>query len=347
MSVQSYQSEEGSKGWNPPEGVDPMEVMKIASAYWDSCVLHTANRLDIFNRLADGPKELSAIAEETESDERALETLLTACVSIGLLERDDNIFRNSPLSSTFLTYKSNFYQGGIVYMFENWYKSWGKLYQTVKSGKPSVQMHYEYTDEETKNYIMGMHNRALSQSGVLMNMVDLSGKKQIFDVAGGPGTFTIMYCLKHPDLQGIVFDLSQTLKITKEIIQQYNIGHRVSTREGDYRKDDFGSGNDAVLLSSMTNQEGPEGIKMLLKKSFDSMVSGGILMIQEQLLNVEKSGPRLPAMIGVNQVLHTTGGRSYSQSDMEELLRETGFIDIKSQIMPPPSPFTLITGVKP
>lgn len=38
--------------WNGP---DPMAVMRIASAYWNSSVLHVAHSLDVFTALAAGP----------------------------------------------------------------------------------------------------------------------------------------------------------------------------------------------------------------------------------------------------------------------------------------------------
>lgn len=333
--------------WSSPHGLDPMTIMRMASAYWHSCIIHAANHINVFNIIGDKKKDIDTLVKETNTDKRVLDSLLTACVTLGLLEREGNSFSNTLLSRTFLTWSSKFYQGGIVYMFENWYASWGKLLSVVRTGKPAVQMHREYSEEETKNYIMGMHNRALSQSKVLMDMVNLSGKRQFLDVGGGPGTFTIMFCKKYPELRGIVMDLPHTLRITREIIKEYNITDRVSTREGDYNIDPFVMGNDAILLSSMTNQESPERIKSLLKKCFDSMNSKGIIMLQEQLLNPEKTGPQLAALIGVNQCIHTEGGRAYSTTEMEEFMRDIGFVDILSRPMSPPSPFMLITASKP
>lgn len=333
--------------WDSPSGLDPMTVMRMASAYWQSSVLHTANRLDVFNRLDGKSKDLETLAKESESDVRCLGTLLTACVSMGYLDRDGDVFSNSLLSQTFLVNSSKFYQGGIVYMFENWYEAWGKLYTTVKEGKPAVQMHHDYSVEENKNYMMGMHNRALSQSGVLMDMVDLSGKKQLMDVGCGPGTFSVMFCKKHPQLKAIIMDLEQTLVVAKEIIDMYQIADRVIPRVGNYNDEELGSGNDAMLLSSMTNQESPENIKQLLAKCYNSMVSGGIIMIQEQLLHADKKGPQLAALIGVNQIVNTAGGTSYSTTEMETVLSNIGFTNILSRQMSPPSPFILLTAEKP
>lgn len=342
---ESWDKNENS-GWDLPEGMDPMRVMQVASAYWQSCCLHAANRLDIFNLLDGQAKDLDTLTRETEADRRCLGALLSALVSMDFLDRDGDTFRNNDFSQTFLTYSSKFYQGGIVNMFENWYEAWGGLYNTVKTGTPSALMHQSYTDEETRNYMMGMHNRALSQSDVLTDMIDLSGKKQLMDVGCGPATFAVKFCEKYDGLNAVAMDREQNLKIAKEIVDQYGMQDRVELRPGDYNNDSLGSSNDAMLLSSMTNQESPENIKKLLKKCYDSMNKDGVIMIQEQLLHADKKGPQLAALIGVNQIINTVGGSSYSTAEMEEILREVGFVDIESRQMAPPSPFIMVTGYK-
>ncbi|MBI3773418.1 MAG: class I SAM-dependent methyltransferase [Gammaproteobacteria bacterium] len=337
---------EKNNSWDLPEGMDPMRVMQVASGYWQSCVLHAANRLDIFNLLDGKAKDLDTLTRETGADRRCLGALLSALVSIDFLDRDGDVFRNNQFSQTFLASSSKFYQGGIVYMFENWYQAWGGLYNTVKTGIPSALMHQEYSDEETRNYMMGMHNRALSQSDVLTDLFDLSGKKQLMDVGCGPATFAVKFCERYPGLNAIAMDRPQNLKIAKEIVDRYHMQDRVKLLPGDYNTDSLGTGNDAMLLSSMTNQESPENIKKLLKKCYDSMNKDGVIMIQEQLLHADKKGPMLAALIGVNQIINTVSGTSYSTTEMEKILREVGFVDIKSEQMAPPSPFIMVSGYK-
>ncbi|RMH11382.1 MAG: methyltransferase domain-containing protein, partial [Gammaproteobacteria bacterium] len=260
--------------------------------------------------------------------------------------REGDVFWNTDTSQTFLVESSKFFQGGIVGMFENWYEAWGGLYNTVKTGKPSALMHQAYTDEETRDYMMGMHNRALSQSGVLTSMFDLTGKKQLMDVGCGPATFAVKFCERYEGLKAVAMDRPQNLKIAREIVEQFGMQDRVELRPGDYNTDSLGSGNDAMLLSSMTNQEPPEKIRALLQKCYDSMNKDGVIMIQEQLLHGDKKGPKLAALIGVNQIINTVGGCSYSTTEMEDILRDVGFVDVSSEQMAPPSPFIMVSGYK-
>jgi precorrin-6B methylase 2 len=329
-----------------PEGMDPMKVMQVASAYWQSRVLHVANRLDVFNILGESKKHLDTLVKETESDKRCLSALLSALVSFDFLSRTDDVFCNNEFGKIFLVTSSKYYQGGIIYMFENWYEAWGDLYDTVKNGKASALMHQTYNDKETRSYMMGMHNRALAQSVTLTNMVDLSGRKQLMDVGCGPATFAVMFCKRYNGLNAIAMDRAQNLKIATEIVEKYNMEDRIKLLPGDYYFDSLGRDNDAMLLSSVTNQESPENLVELLKKCCGSMSKNGIILIQEQLLNAEKNGPELAALIGVNQTINTLGGSSYSTREMEAFMSEAGFVDIECRQMGPPSPFMLLTGYK-
>ena len=324
-----------------------MAVAMMSSAYWNSCVIHAAQRFDVFNQIGTGQATAQELAERCGADPRGMDILLVACASLGLLMRKDGRYKNSPLAKTFLVKGSPYYQGGIVSMFEEWYPTWGRLYDAVRTGKPVVEKPHDQGEEAVRTYIMGMHYRGVAQAKLLAQKISLKGRKRLLDVAGGPGTFSIMMCLKNKGLQAVVLDLPQTLKITQEIIENFHVPNRVQTQEGNYLRDEtFGRGYDALLLSSMFNQESPTVIKNIMRKSLATLNPGGLVIVQEQLLNDEKSGPALAALIGVNQLLHTPGGAAYSGEEMAEWMGEVGFTKVQRVPMPSPSPFTVLKGVK-
>jgi len=336
-----------TKKKNSDAGLDPMAVMQISSAYWHSNVLHVANSLDVFTKLAEEPATAEQLAKKCGTDSRGMELILIACVALGLLCKKGEIYSNSKLAETFLVKNSPRYQGGIVSMFADWVAPWSQLKDAVIHGKPVVEKQHDHGEEATRTYIMGMLYRGIPQAELLAEEVPLTGKQHMLDVGGGPGIFSIIMCQNNPGLKAAVFDLPQTLKVTKDIIKKYNADKLVSTVEGSYLEDEFGSGYDAVLLSSMINQEGPDVIKEILRKSYKAMVSGGLLMVQEQFLNTQKTGPLLPVLIGINQLIHTPAGRAYSAKEVADMASEIGFKDLSFRPLPEPSPFTLITGTKP
>ncbi|MFZ5593423.1 MAG: methyltransferase family protein [Pseudomonadota bacterium] len=332
---------------NQSSNLNPMAVMEISSAYWHSSVLHVANSLDVFTRLADAPATVEELAQKCGADARGMEMILIGCIGLGLLSKEGGRYSNTPLADTFLVKGRPRYQGGIVSMFESWVSAWSKLKDAVVSGKPVVVKQHDHGEEATRTYIMGMLYRGIPQAELLASEVPLAGRKKLLDVGGGPGIFSIIFCQKNPGLSADVMDLPQTLRVTREIITNYGATAQVATCEGSYLEDEFGAGYDAVLLSSMISQEGPEVIKSILRKSFNAMNPGGLIMVQEQFLNTAKTGPLLPVLIGLNQLVHTPGGRAYSAKEVADWAQEIGFRDLSFRPLPEPSPFTLITGIKP
>ena len=84
------------------ETFDPMRVMSISSAYWQSKVLHAAQRFNIITRLKDRAATVVELAAETQADPRGLEILLIAATSMGLLDRKKEKYRNTLFAETFL-----------------------------------------------------------------------------------------------------------------------------------------------------------------------------------------------------------------------------------------------------
>ncbi|MDC4226933.1 MAG: hypothetical protein MPW15_22510 [Candidatus Manganitrophus sp.] len=152
-----------------------MKVMSISSAYWQSKILHTAQRLNIFTRLKDRSATASELAAEIPADPRGLDILLIAATSMGLLDRKKEKYRNTPFAKTFLVSGSPRYQGGIVSMFDSWYGAWGDLDQAVLTGKPVVDKPHDQGPEALRSYIYGMHYRAIAQGELLARKIDFSG----------------------------------------------------------------------------------------------------------------------------------------------------------------------------
>lgn len=330
------------------DGLDPMAVMRVSSAYWNSAVLHVANGLDIFTKLAEAKQATAKeLATQCQADERGIEMILIACISLGFLEKEQGVYRNTTLADTFLVRGQPRYQGGIVAMFEEWVQPWSKLMEAVRTGHPVVVKQHDKGPEATRAYIMGMLYRGIPQAHLLAQEVPLRGRKSLLDVGGGPGIFSIILCQANAGLKATVLDLPQTLAVTKDIIADHKAAENVKTQPGSYLKDPFGTGYDVVLLSSMISQEGPDVIASILRKSFGAMETGGLLMVQEQFLDNEKTGPLLPVLVGLNQLIHTPAGRAYSAEEVARMAEEVGFKDVTFRALPDPSPFTLITGTKP
>jgi len=291
-------------------------ISQLSWAYRAARVLHIANRLDVFSILSKSAMTAEQLAGECNTKPEMLEKLLIACAAMGLVTKDGDSYANTEMAQKCLVKGAALYQGDIIAHSAQVWDYWSKLEEEICPAENEDQA----TASNHEHFIMGMANITAGGRGQLfIDAIDLSGCEKLFDVGGGPGSYSILACKKYPGLKAVVFDSPETIKIAREMIAKEGMTDRISVVEGDWDKDDFGHGNDAILFSNVLH--GPisnAGVK--LKKAYDSMVSGGLLIIQEFLLNDEKTGPLVAALFNM-----MVG--AYSYSELSALICEASFVN--------------------
>jgi hypothetical protein len=295
---------------------DVTSLHDLTWAYRAARVLQVANSLGIFTVLS--VKRLSAqqISTAVNGKPEMIQKLLIACTAMGLLEKTGGEYKNTGIAQKYLVSGQPLYQGDIIAHAASVWNFWSGLEeQTVLDASHQSSKH-----DEHRNFIMGMHNIAVvGRAQIFIDSVDLSGRKRLFDVGGGPGTYSIAACKRYPQLTAVVFDLPGTIAITREVIAGERLKDRISVQEGSWDRDSFEEGNDVVLLSNVLH--GPSSnARVKLRKARDSLIVGGLLVIQEFLLNDKKTGPLIPALFNI-----MVG--SYSEGELLSLLEEEGFAE--------------------
>jgi hypothetical protein len=82
--------------------VSPAPILQMATGYWASSILLTANRLGLFSSISGGVTVITAIAENLGLATYPLEGFLNALVSLGYLEKHGDSYSNTPISEAFL-----------------------------------------------------------------------------------------------------------------------------------------------------------------------------------------------------------------------------------------------------
>jgi cyclopropane fatty-acyl-phospholipid synthase-like methyltransferase len=309
-----------------------VQLIKTALGYCPAQVLFTAHRLGVFTYLAGGGSTVEKIAAHCRCSPRHMEYLLNACVPLGLVRKHDRRYDNTALASAFLVESAPQYMGEWLNLWAIWYDSWGNLEKTVRLGRPSEQYsrHLGEDVHYTRNFILAMHQYARGPGKEMVNHVDLSQRKRLIDVGGGPGTYSVLLAEKNPQLHAVVFDLPPVVEIARDVIEEHGVSDRVTVRAGDYSREAFGSGDyDVVLLSNMLHQEDPEMCRSILRKAYDALQCGGLLIVQAMFLNGTKDGPLWPALHSLLLTLIYQGGRAYSADETLEFIAQAGFVDAR------------------
>ncbi|MBC8379624.1 MAG: hypothetical protein H8E62_10660, partial [Planctomycetes bacterium] len=214
--------------------------------YRVSRILQTAVGLELFTRLSGHCCTCQTLAHLCSADLKLLEKVLIACCAMGLLEKQRTGYVNTALSEQYLVEGKPLYQGNIIAhsagVWEYWDALPGQLTAAAATPQDSGRSH--------RNFILGMQNITMGGRGKLFtDHIDLSGRTHLLDVGGGPGTYSVLACEKYPHLKATVFDLPETIAITRQIIAAKGMESRISVREGNWETDTFGSACDGVLLS--------------------------------------------------------------------------------------------------
>ena len=84
-----------------PRELSLAEVFQLGY-YWETKILLTAVKLDVFSVLDGRGRTASEAAEKLGADVRALELLLNALVAIRLLSKTGDLYANTPVATTHL-----------------------------------------------------------------------------------------------------------------------------------------------------------------------------------------------------------------------------------------------------
>ena len=327
--------------------LNPGQLLEISGSYWKSCTLHAGVKLGIFTLLADDAQTIEEVAQKIESNHRGVEVLLNALTAVNLLERKGSKYTDTRLSATFLSAKSTRYVGHIIMHHHHLVASWSQLDQSVKSGAPVRKRSSQSDEAWRESFLMGMFNMAMMIAPQLVKSVDLSDRRRLLDLGGGPGTYAIHFCLNNPQLKATVYDLPTTRPFAQRTIEQFQLGDRIGFEEGDYLEDKVEGSYDAVWLSHILHAEGPPGCRVILQKAASVLKSGGLIIIHDFILNDTLDGPPFPALFALNMLLGTPHGRTYSEKQIGALLAEVGAVDIKRVLVQTPNDSGIIVGTMP
>ena len=301
-------------------------LLSLAKGYMPSRIFLTALELDVFGRLGSERMNASQMAEQLETDERATEILLNALAGMELLQKNDGLFENKEELAGLLMSGSAHYQGGGLRHNAHLWEAWSHLTEIVRSGRPHRR---EWTDDMSRDLASAMKQDAAHMAEKMTRVLDCSGMKRMLDLGGGPGTYAIAFARRYPHLHVLVFDRDEhALQAARREIQRWHVEDRVGVEKGDFFVEEFGSGYDLVLLSSTVCILGEKENAVLLDKINMSLNERGRVVIRDSILDDSRTKPLSAAIFAVNMLVATPNGRSYSYSEVKDLLDRSRFKNI-------------------
>ena len=322
--------------------------MQLATAYWGSQTFLTANRLGLFALLADGPRGASDIAEALHLQPRGTVLFLNACVAMGLLVREGDSYANSALAQRFMVPGTPMSMADAMRYSDNLYSVWAGLEDSLRTGSPALAPSNYLGDDPSRTdaFVRGMHQRALGMAAGLIECVEIGDRKRLLDVGGGPGTYSAMFCRRHPQLTARVFDLAPVLDVAKAILTENAAPDRIELVPGDYHVDALPDGNDIVLMSGIFHRETETTCQRLIDAGHGALEVGGMLAVGDVFVAGDGPGTAFATLFGLNMMLTAPDGGVHDAETVAKWVRSAGFTDVRILHLPPPAPHTVIVGTK-
>ncbi|MCX4472416.1 acetylserotonin O-methyltransferase [Micromonospora sp. NBC_01655] len=320
--------------------ITPTPLMRLVAGVWGFKTLAVGVEFGLFTRLAGGRTiTVAEAADEFGLDERPADLLLAACASLGLLERSGDGYRNTELAEQFLVEGRPYYFGAQVrYSDLRTYLPWHRVGEALRGNRPltwdpqAQQSMFDTADPDmVAQFWDAMFSTSSFTARALADAYDFGAHSRLLDVGGGAGAFPVELCRRLPGLRATVFDLPHVCAKADERIAAEGLTGRIGTVGGDFLADPaLPDGHDVVLLSMILHDWDEPTNRALLAKCHAALPPGGAVVVCELLLNDERTGPPEAALMGMNMLIETEGGKNYSRAEYAAWLADAGFVDVRT-----------------
>jgi SAM-dependent methyltransferase len=222
--------------------------------------------------------------------------------------------------------------GGLMHSNHLW-NTWSNLTQVVKTGVSANPSVINARGEEwLVSFITAMHDRARNQSHQQVSRIDLAGVNSVLDVGGGSGAFSMEFIRLKPELKATVFDLPNVVPITRDFIEKEGFTGKIKTVAGDYTSDDLPEGFDLVFLSAIIHSNSLEVNQNLVRKCYLALNTNGRIVIQDWVMNNDRTMPTGGAIFAVNMLVGTEAGDCFTDEEVTGMLSAAGFSNMSRKV---------------
>ena len=257
-------------------------------------LLDAAIRLGIADILAE-TDDPDAIAARLEAHPGNTRLFLDALVALGLAEKKQGRYANTPLATWYLRRGSETYLGGLVGNLKRLeHSNLPHLTELLKSGPPPVTRENRLDEAHWKR---SARNLACYQKAGLADLaadiVDTLPERpklrRLLDLGGGPGVVGLTILARHPAMQGALADLPPIIEVAREEIEKSGMGGRMALYPGDYNSAGFGSGYDLVWASH--NLYFVKDLHGFFSRILEALNPGGVFISFHEGLTEERTKP--------------------------------------------------------
>jgi len=305
--------------------ITPDPIMKIAMGFMAAKHLFAANEIGLFEGLAAGPANIAELATKTTIPPRTLGIVANAMVSLGLVEREGDRYRNSDTAAAFLAGRPG---PDLRPMLRFWnrisYPTWRKLEEAVRTGEGQAQFG-RFNKEEQQIFSAGVECFSAPVAAALATSYDFSQHRRVLDVGGGTGSFLVAVLRRHSALKGTLFELPAACAVARQHLAREPEGTRIEVVEGDVFKDPLPEGHDALIVANTIHVLSAAHNIELLRKMRSRVSAGARLLLADLWTDPTHTQPAAAPLMSGEFLVISGEGQAYSEAEADDWLGQTGW----------------------
>ncbi|MCA1832828.1 MAG: methyltransferase [Actinomycetota bacterium] len=308
---------------------DPDKVLEIFLSFWISRTVMAAVEMGVFEELHERTGTVKDVQSRLGIEERPARALLDTCVSVGLLERDEEGYKNSSLGDAFLWSDSEYSLRNYV-LDERWcWNAWERLEEGLRTNAqttpPDATGYHQFPEDFFLDFLHG-HSLAMGERMGLVT--DITGVKKIMDVGGGSGAVSIALCRRNQNLQSVVVDQAPVVTKAAQHIERAGLSDRIATHAANVFEDVLPAGCDGAVIANFFHDFSPERNRLVLQRVYQALPPGGRVFLLEIVPDDDRTGPPLAVVFSAAMIVNTAAGDAYTAAEYRAWLEEAGFTDV-------------------
>ena len=333
--------------------LDPSHIMQVGLGFWASKTLLSAVELDLFTELSKKPETLQALSERLGLHPRSAHDFLDALVALGFLERSNGIYSNTPSADFFLDRNKPSYIGGVLEMANfRLYPFWsnlttalrtGELQNEAKGGSPSPFKALYADPERLKQFLKAMTAISNGANRAIAARFPWKNYKTAADIGTAQGDLIVQVALANPNLAGIAFDLAEVRPVCEAYVAANGLSSRVMFQTGSFFEQPLPTA-DVLMMGHILHDWNLEEKKLLIRKAFEALPSGGALIVYESIIDDDRSKNVFGLLMSLNMLIETPGGFDYTGADCMGWMKEAGFKETRTEHLVGPD--SMVVGIK-
>jgi len=332
-------------------------LFDITAGFVYSQILYACVELDLFDRLAQGPRPLSELAPAMRMTEAQADRLLRAAVALDLLERRGADAAGSPRVGLGNHGAAMLGNPGIAAMVRHH----RMLYRDLED--PLALLRGERSETELGRYWAYAGSRDPAQeadgavseyselmsvsnafvAGDVLDAYSLKGSRLLMDVGGGQGTFLLAAAERWPHLRVRLFDLPAVAARAQRRFDDLGLADRAEAVGGDLMTTPLPKGADVCSLVRVVHDHDDDQAMRILRAVRAALEPGGTLLLAEPMAETPGAEPIGDAYFGL-YLLAMGSGRPRPPRELKAMLREARFGRIRLRRTRRPMQTRLLTA---